>query len=83
MISAALHRVRPKPNRPCSSPDFEVLYVPDLSAQEFELLGARRDVIDAQTAAVLVYRRRKHIISVFIRPLTSAIGTLPTQELAA
>ena len=44
--------------------------VPDLSAQGFELLGARRDVIDAQTTATLVYRRRQHMISAFVRPLS-------------
>jgi anti-sigma factor RsiW len=43
--------------------------VPDLSAQGFELVGARRDVIDGQTAATLVYRRRQHVISAFIRPV--------------
>ncbi|HYP68608.1 MAG TPA: hypothetical protein VEP67_10225 [Thiobacillaceae bacterium] len=42
--------------------------VPDLSAQGFELVGARRDVIDGQTAATLVYRRRQHMISSFVRP---------------
>ena len=46
--------------------------VPDLSAQGYELLGARRDVVDAQTVAVLVYRTRKHVISVFMHPLTRA-----------
>lgn len=41
--------------------------VPDLSAHGFELLGARRDVVDGQTVAALVYQRRRHIISVFLR----------------
>lgn len=45
--------------------------VPDLSAQGFELLGARRDVIDGQTTATLVYRRRQHMISAFVRPLSA------------
>jgi anti-sigma factor RsiW len=44
--------------------------VPDLSAQGFELVGARRDVIDGQTAATLVYRRRQHMISAFVRPVS-------------
>lgn len=44
--------------------------VPDLSAQGFELVGARRDVIDGQTAATLVYRRRQHVISTFVRPVS-------------
>jgi len=42
--------------------------VPDLSAHGFELLGARRDVLDGQTVAALVYRRRQHVISAFVRP---------------
>ena len=44
--------------------------VSDLSAQGFELVGARRDVIDGQTAATLVYRRRQHVISAFVRPVS-------------
>lgn len=44
--------------------------VPDLSAQGFVLVGARRDVIDGQTAATLVYKRRQHVISTYIRPVS-------------
>ncbi len=44
--------------------------VPDLSAQGFELLGARRDVIDGHTTAALVYRRRRHMISAYVRPVS-------------
>jgi anti-sigma factor RsiW len=42
--------------------------VPDLSAHGFELAGARRDVIDGQLVAALVYRRRQHIISAYVQP---------------
>jgi anti-sigma factor RsiW len=45
--------------------------VPDLSAHGFELVGARRDVIEGELAAVLVYRRRQHVISAFLRPLAN------------
>ncbi len=48
--------------------------VPDLSAQGFELLGGRRDTIGSETAAVLVYRRRQHLISAFVLPRDSERG---------
>ncbi len=42
--------------------------VADLSAQGFELLGARLDHIAGQPVAVLVYKRRQHLIDAYIRP---------------
>nr|WP_316638759.1 hypothetical protein [uncultured Roseateles sp.] len=54
--------------------------VPELSAQGFELLGARRDLIDGQTVAVLVYRRRQHLVSVFVWPQTGEHATATRQE---
>ena len=42
--------------------------VPDLSPAGFELVGGRIDRIGGRTAAVLVYKRRLHMIQVFVWP---------------
>lgn len=54
--------------------------VPDLSAHGFDLAGARRDVIDGQVVGVLVYRRRQHTISAFIRPIAGNAFPGPMQN---
>ena len=70
VVSSDQHTVRPW----ISSRFAYACPVPDLSGQGFELLGARRDVIGTQTVAVLAYRRRKHLISVFIHPSGNTIS---------
>ncbi|HLX79966.1 MAG TPA: anti-sigma factor [Burkholderiales bacterium] len=40
----------------------------DLSAQGFELRGARLDYVGGQPVAVLVYQRRHHVIDAYVRP---------------
>ncbi len=42
--------------------------VVDLTAQGFTLIGGRLDYLDAKPAAVIVYRRRVHVINLFCSP---------------
>lgn len=43
--------------------------VPDLSRQGFPLAGGRLDVIGGHSVAAIVYRRRLHLLNLFVRPL--------------
>jgi anti-sigma factor RsiW len=42
-------------------------FVVDLTAQGFTLVGGRLDVIDGTAVGAIVYRRRRHVINLFIR----------------
>ncbi|MBU6417260.1 MAG: anti-sigma factor [Xanthomonadaceae bacterium] len=55
--------------------------VKDLSAQGFELVGGRLDVLDGRQVAALVYRRHLHMINVFQWPGGAAIaGSAHTRD---
>ena len=50
--------------------------VADLSAQGFELLGARLDHVGGQAVAVLVYKRRQHVIDAYVWPARGSTAEL-------
>ena len=51
--------------------------VVDLTAQGFTLIGGRLDFIDGKPAAAIVYRRRIHVINLFVRPGAEGASSAP------
>jgi anti-sigma factor RsiW len=51
--------------------------VEDLSPEGFPLIGGRLDYLNGHQVAAVVYRRRQHIINLFISPAENAADTLP------
>ena len=55
--------------------------VPDLTKDDFILIGGRLEVIHQQPAAAIVYRRRQHVISLYVSPSPGADTRAELREL--
>ena len=52
----------------------------DLTAQGFTLIGGRLDDVNGETAAAIVYRRRNHVINLFVAPAQGVQRQEPAAE---
>jgi anti-sigma factor RsiW len=55
--------------------------VPDLSEHGFILIGGRLEVIHQQPAAAIVYRRRQHVIDLYVSPSAGADSKAELRDL--
>jgi anti-sigma factor RsiW len=54
--------------------------VPDLTTQGFTLIGGRLDDVNGETVAAIVYRRRNHVVNLFVTRAQGLKSQEPTSQ---